>query len=174
MNKLLMGLLLVLSFLAHAVAANSVTKDDRVILPSDCVDDVLNMIRCPLDEDVSMDDAVDSMKLRANMLNFKLVAHMPLSAQVKLMGGDSKRIEIFQFCDAVIAAKMVEQSIAFAGLLPCRIAMVEDAKGQAWLITVNIDSIIQSAAFPPDFQAMGMTVRNKIFSILKAGAQGDL
>lgn len=174
MHTLLMGLLLVLGFVGNAVAANNVAQDDTVILPGDCIHDALNMIRCPLREDVSMDDAIDSMKLRANLLNFKLVAHMLLSEQVKLMGGRSKRIEILQFCDALIAAKMVARNIAFAGLLPCRIAMVEDNQGQAWLITLNIDSVMQDAAFPSDLQTLGMTVRNKIFNILKAGAHGDL
>ena len=169
MNKLLIGLLLVLGF-----SANVTADEEMVVLPKDCVNDAMNMIRCPLQDDVSMDDAADSMKLRANILNFKLVAHMPLSEQVKAMGGTSKRMEIFQFCDALIAAKMVKESIAFAGLLPCRIAMVEDEKDQAWLITMNIDSVLQDATFPPDFQEIGMTVRNKIFSILKAGAEGDL
>ena len=40
-------------------------------------------------EGVSIDDAIESMKLRANGLNFKLVADLPLSEQVKAMHADS-------------------------------------------------------------------------------------
>ncbi|RXL71700.1 DUF302 domain-containing protein, partial [Citrobacter sp. AAK_AS5] len=61
------------------------------------------VLKMPLAEGVSADDAIESMKLRANALNFKLVAHLPLSQQLKSMGIESKRVEIFQFCDAAIA-----------------------------------------------------------------------
>ena len=84
-------------FLYHS----NVMAEDMVELPEDCSNIELSMIKCPLAEDVSMDDAATSMKLRANFLNFKLVAHMPLSEQVKSMGGKSPRMEIYQFCDAI-------------------------------------------------------------------------
>ena len=117
--------------------------DEMVELPEGCTDIELSMIKCPLAEDVSMDDAVTSMKLRANYLNFKLVAHMPLSEQVKSMGGKSPRMEIYQFCDAMIASNMVSQNLAFAGYLPCRIALIEDNKGKAWLVTLNMDTTLR-------------------------------
>ena len=87
MKRMLFALVLLFGFHAHA--------EEMVELPEGCADKGMNIITCPLAEDVSMDDAIDSMKLRANKLNFKLVAHMPLSEQVKAMGQDSKRMEIF-------------------------------------------------------------------------------
>ena len=152
---------------SNAIAA------EMVELPESCTNIELSMIKCPLAEDVSMDDAATSMKLRANYLNFKLVAHMPLSEQVKAMGGKSPRMEIYQFCDAMIAAKMVAQSLAFAGYLPCRIAMVEDDEGKAWLITLNMDTTLGAAELPEKLKVMGMQVRNNIYSIMQAGATGD-
>ena len=146
---------------------------EMVELPEGCKDIELSMIKCPLADDVSMDDAVTSMKLRANYLNFKLVAHMPLSEQVKSMGGKSPRMDIYQFCDAMIAAKMVGQNLAFAGYLPCRIAMVEDDKGKAWLITLNMDTTLSAAKLSEKLKVMGMQVRNNIYSIMQAGATGD-
>ena len=83
-------------------------------------------------------------------------------------------MEIFQFCDANIAAKMVKYSMAFAGYLPCRISLVEDDAGQAWLITLNMDSTMGDASLPKALQGLGMTVRNNIYSIMSAGAEGDL
>jgi len=146
---------------------------EMVELPEGCQNIELSMIKCPLADDVSMDDAVTSMKLRANYLNFKLVAHMPLSEQVKSMGGKSPRMDIYQFCDAMIAAKMVSQNLAFAGYLPCRIAMVEDDKGKAWLITLNMDTTLSAAKLSEKLKVMGMQVRNNIYSIMQAGATGD-
>ncbi|HHJ34950.1 MAG TPA: DUF302 domain-containing protein [Gammaproteobacteria bacterium] len=163
------GLILLLGYSTYLLAEDEITE-----LPENCNPPLLNMIQCPIADDVSMDDASDSMKLRANALNFKLVAHMPLSEQVKAMGGESKRMEIFQFCDAMIAAKMVKNSLIFAGFLPCRIAMVEDQKGKAWLITMDMDSMVKSAGLPEELIGAATTVRNNIYNILAAGATGDL
>jgi len=55
-----------------------------------------------IDSGVSLDDAAQSMRLRANALNLKLVAELPLSKQVEAVTGKPQRtITIFQFCDAV-------------------------------------------------------------------------
>ena len=168
MKKILLTSLFLLGFSLNALA------DEMFELSEQCSNDVMNMIKCKVAEDVSADDAIDSMKLRANFLNFKLVGHMPLSEQVKANGGESNRMEIFQFCDANIAAKMVRYSMAFAGYLPCRISLVEDDAGQAWLITLNMDSTMGDASLPKELQGLGMIVRNNIYSIMSAGAEGDL
>ena len=168
MKQLLITTLILfgLSFQAQA--------DELVELADSCEEAPMNMIKCKLIEDVSADDAIDSMKLRANMLNFKLVGHMPLSEQVAAMGGKSTRMEIFQFCDAMIAAQMVKYSIAFAGYLPCRISVIEDKDGAVWLVTLNMDKTMSDAALPKELQGLGMQVRNNIYSIMSAGAEGDL
>lgn len=47
---------------------------------------------------VSLDDAVDSMKRRANQINFKLVAELPLSMQMEAMTGQPlRRMTIYLF-----------------------------------------------------------------------------
>jgi len=165
--------LLITSLLLLGLSLNA-QADNLVELAETCEDDQMNMIKCALAEDVSMDDAIESMKLRANMLNFKLVGHMPLSEQVEAMGGKSSRMEIFQFCDAMIAAQMVKYSLAFAGYLPCRISVIEDEKGKPWLITLNMDKTMGDAALPKELKGLGMQVRNNIYSIITAGAEGDL
>jgi len=154
--------------------STQISAKDMVELPESCADRGLNIITCPLDEDVSIDEAIASMKLRANVLNFKMVAHMPLSEQVIAMGEKSNRMEIFQFCDALIAKRMVEQNIVFAGFLPCRISILEDKKGQAWIVTMNMDAMLKDTHLPKDLQPMGMQVRNSIFSIVQAGVEADL
>lgn len=42
--------------------------------------------KLPLAQGVSMDDAVEAMKSRANEINMKLVAELPLSKQIIAMG----------------------------------------------------------------------------------------
>jgi uncharacterized protein (DUF302 family) len=132
------------------------------------------VIKIPVQEDVSMDEVVDSMKLRANALNFKLVAHQPLYKELEAMGVESKRIEIFQFCDARIAKAMLTYNMDFAAYLPCRITILEDQSGKVWLISMNLDMFIQSANLPPELMEKAAKVRDTIQEIMEAGAAGDL
>jgi len=127
-----------------------------------------------ISEDVSVEDAIESMKLRANTLNFKLVADLPLSEQVKAMGEKANYMRILAFCDALIAKKMVEYDITFAGFLPCRIAVLEDSKGQGWIVTMNMDMMVQGVELPAELQPLAKKVRDTIYSIVDAGVNGDL
>ena len=124
--------------------------------------------------DVSIDDAIASMKLRANMRNMKLVAHLPLSQQIESMGQKARRMEIFQFCDPLTAQRMVEANIHFAAYLPCRIAVVEDEKGQGWLVMMNLDMMINGTSMSPELLLKATEVRDALNDILQAGAEGDL
>lgn len=127
-----------------------------------------------INDDISVEDAIDSMMLRANNLNFKLVADLPLSEQVKAMGEESDYMRILAFCDAIIAKKMVEHDITFAGFLPCRIAVLKDSKGQGWIVTMNMDMMVQGVSLPKDLQPLAVQVRDTIYSIVDAGVNGDL
>jgi len=132
------------------------------------------VLKLPLADDVSMDDAVDSMKLRANALNFKLVAHLPLYKELEAMGVEARRIEIFQFCDARIAIDMVRYNPDFSAYLPCRITLMEDQEGQAWLVTLDLGKVIPSANLTPELLEKAELVRDNIESIMTAGANGEL
>jgi uncharacterized protein (DUF302 family) len=168
MRNYLYAALLVFGFASPAQAQEMFELSDA------CTGIEMGMIKCKVSEDVSAEDAIASMKLRANFLNFKLVGHMPLSEQVAAMGGESNRMEIFQFCDAMIAAQMVKHSLAFSGYLPCRISLVVDDAGQPWLITLDMDKTMGMASLPAELQKLGLQVRNNIYSIITAGAEGDL
>lgn len=132
------------------------------------------VLKMPLAEGVSMDDAVESMKLRANSVNFKLVAHMPLYKELQAMGVDSKRVEIFQFCDGRIARQMLDYDINFSAYLPCRITLIEDEAGKPWLITLDLDKVIKGAKLPPELMKLAVQVRDTIVSIMEAGANAEL
>ncbi len=125
-------------------------------------------------EDVSIEEAVDSMILRANFLNFKLVADLPLSEQVEAMGEKANYMRILAFCDALIAAKLVAYDPVFAGFLPCRIAAIKDDEGQGWLVTLNMDLLVDTIDLPPELAPLAEQVRDKINEIVYAGVNGDL
>jgi uncharacterized protein (DUF302 family) len=132
------------------------------------------VIKMPIDECISIDDAVESMKLRANILNIKLVAELPLSKQIKAMGKESRRIGIYQFCDALTAKKMVEYDMNFAAYLPCRIAVVEDPQGKGWLIMMNMEMLLNNPKLNKQLKAEAEKVWKDLNGIMKAGASGAL
>ena len=103
-----------------------------------------DVYKVAVDHGVSLADAAESMRLRANALNLKLVAELPLSKQVEAITGKPQRtVTIYQFCDAVLAKDLIDMNIDFAVYMPCRIALIEDAQGQGWLVMmdVNVDAV---------------------------------
>jgi uncharacterized protein (DUF302 family) len=124
--------------------------------------------------DVSFDEIIESMKLRANTLNFKLVADLPLSKQIEAMGETSNKMQILAFCDALIAKDMVSYNLIFAGYLPCRIAVVQDDQGDNWVVTMNMDMMLHAVTMPPEIKEKAVRVRDSIYSIVEAGLNGDL
>ena len=132
------------------------------------------VVKMPIADGVSMDEAVSSMKLRANMRNMKLVAELPLSKQIQAMGKKARRMEIFQFCDPLVAQRMVEANINFAAYLPCRIALVEDNKGHGWLVMMNLDMMMQGATLTKALTVEAKKVRDALMDIMQAGASGEL
>jgi uncharacterized protein (DUF302 family) len=173
MKKFLFTLLFVLPVLVQAGTKQTIDTPafDKAIAQQMISNSIQ---RFPLAEGVSIDDAIDSMKLRANNLNFKLVADLPLSEQVKAMGQDAHYMRILAFCDALIAKKMVDYNLIFAGFLPCRIAVVEDTQGKGWLVTMNMDMMLHAVDLPDDLKPLAEKVRDTIYSIVDAGVNGDL
>jgi uncharacterized protein (DUF302 family) len=172
MKQLLTALILGIALVSTASAEKAMQSDFDRDIAMKMIDSSIQ--RFKLEEDVSIEDAIESMKLRANMLNFKLVADLPLSEQIKSMGEESRHMQILAFCDALIAKKMVEYNIIFAGFLPCRIAAVEDKDGNAWLVTTNMDMMLHAVDLPDDLKPLAKRVRDTIYSIIDAGVTGDL
>ena len=133
------------------------------------------VVKMALAPSVSLDDAAESMKLRANGLNMQLVAELPLSKQVAAITGKTeRRATIYQFCDAMTARKMLDYSLDFAAYLPCRIALVEDEKGQGFLVMMDLNLLINASKLDPNLKAKAIEVRDSLLNIMKAGANGEL
>ena len=173
MQRILISLTLALSalFAGGSASAEGAMPFDKAMAQQFVQ---MSIQKFKLAEDVSVDDAIDSMTLRSNILNFKLVADLPLSEQIKAMGEEANYMRILAFCDALIAKKMVEFDPIFAGFLPCRIAVLEDSEGRGWIVTMNMDMMLQAVDLPEDLQPLAQRVRDTIYSIVDAGVNGDL
>jgi uncharacterized protein (DUF302 family) len=69
---------------------------------------------------------------------------------------------------------MVDFNIDFAAYLPCRISLIEDEKGQAWLIMLDLNLLINGTPLNPKLKSLAIGVRDSLEAIIKAGANGDL
>lgn len=168
---------------AKGGAEEMIVAPPGVPLPTDeeeeDYDDLIRLseavVTVPIQPGVSFDEAVESMKLRANQLNIKFVAHQPLSQEYAALGlSDIRRTEIFQFCDASIAKQMLDFDINFLAYMPCRIGMIEDKKGKGWLVTMNLNIFITAVDLPKELNDLAIKVRDDLEQIIEAGATGAL
>jgi uncharacterized protein (DUF302 family) len=123
---------------------------------------------------VSFDDAVESMRLRANQRNLKYISVNQLGKEITALGGKpSRRIEIYSFCDGLTAQKMIDADVSMLAYMPCRIGVLEDRQGRIWLIAMLIDeTVIQ--ALPAAARESAQRVTAQIQEIMVAAARGDL
>ena len=174
MLQRLFGLYLGFALLAITLPTQA-TEEKTTQQPKPGMTLAQTVVKLPLEEGLTIAEAVESMKLHANGLNMKLVAHLPLSQELEAQGvEDVRHMEIFQFCDAKIAKKMVDYDINFSAYLPCRISVIEDKDGKVWLTMLNMDLLLSMVVLEGELMDLAKKVRNNMNAILEAGASGAL
>jgi len=149
------------------------------------VKDVMNLmaVKYMAKKDLSFDDVVESMKLRANQLNFKLVGHSPMwkDFQAVLGDTDAPRIEVFHYCDIAAGRAVLKYAPESLIYLPCRIGIMEDADKNIWVMTLDwdtawLDSIGGKMGLDKEKELITFArdIRDKMDNIMKAAAAGDL
>lgn len=144
--------------------------------------DMINLMtyKVKAKQGVSFDEVVTSMKLRANFHNYKYVGHSPLSKDVEAVTGKpSPRVEVFSFCDSVVARRLLNYVPELIAFLPCRVAVLEDANKDIWLITIDWDiSWLDYSQNPnkmdPELYKESKRIRDVMEDMMRAGANGDL
>ncbi len=134
----------------------------------------LQIARIQIQDSVSFDDAVESLKLRANQHNLKFVGANQLYKEIEsLTGKPAKRMEIFNFCDGLTANKMLAADPLMIAFMPCRIAIIEDKTGKRWVISMMMDlKMIQ--AMPEDTRKSAEKVMTAMKDMMVAASKGDL
>ena len=128
-------------------------------------------------EGISFDEVIESMDLKANDVNFKKVAHNKFWKDVSAITGlPTTRVEILQYCDAVVGRRMLDYSPEFSVFIPCRITVFEDATGDIWLMTLDWDVTWLARAWQPgsqlspQLQEDARRIRDAMEQIMEAGA----
>lgn len=136
--------------------------------------------KIPVEEGVTWDDAVEAMKLRANEVNFKFVGSSPLWKQIEAETEQpSAKVEMFRFCDATVARKILDVVPEFIVFLPCKIALLEDGEGKLWVMTMDWDiswldfSQNPNSHFSKEIREDAKRIRDNLTYIMEGAATGD-
>lgn len=134
------------------------------------------IVKTALEKGVTIDQAIKSMKLYANQLNLKFIAHYPLHKEIENVTGQKAQfIEIFEFCDAYVASLLLKHNPDFAGHLPYRIVLYEENQSQFWLATLNMELLLHgSQNLSSENKKQALKVQDNLLKIMGAGASGAL
>lgn len=129
----------------------------------------------PVEEGLTPEDVIESLKSIATERNFLYVGESPFYKQVEAVTGEPYRYANFlSFCDARIGKMMADYRDAYTGFMPCRIAIIEDKSGRLWLYTMNLDLMIYGGkTLPPDLKAGAIKVRDTIKAMIEGAAKGE-
>jgi len=134
----------------------------------------VQVARVQVQQGVSFDDAVESLKLRANQHNLKFVGASPLYKEIEaLTGKPARRMEIFSFCDGLVAQQMIAADPLMISFMPCRISIVEDEKGARWVISMMIDRAMMRA-LSPEIRKNAQRIMDAMKDSMLAASNGDL
>ena len=130
---------------------------------------------------LSFDEVVESMMLRANQVNLKCVGSNLMWKDFQAVLGDdtAPRVEVFSFCDIAVARDLLRIIPEMAVFLPCRITVMEDADKNIWVLTLDwdvtwLDMAGKQMGITPELRQGAMAIRDKLDSVMRAGAAGEL
>lgn len=129
-----------------------------------------SIVRVALQQGVTPESAANAMIRKASEINLRFVGRKRIYRQFREHGKISGHLEIFQFCDLDDAHNLIQLNPIFAAFMPCRIAMVEDKQGRIWLMTFNLDMVIDNKMLTPAEGEIAIRVNQNMLKVLVAGA----
>ncbi len=128
---------------------------------------------------LTFDEVIESLKSKALDLNMKAVGHnTPYVILRETYDPESPRVEILNFCDLITMRKILDYSLEFSAMVPCRVTVLEDANKDIWITTLDwdvrwMDTNLNPNRISDDLRARAMKVRENIEAIMQAAATGD-
>ncbi len=130
---------------------------------------------------LSFDDVKESLFLRANKLNFKFVGENLMWKDFRAVLGDEEapRIEVYSFCDIAVGRDLLKIAPEFIVFLPCRIAVMEDADKNIWVLMLdwNMDWVAgfeRQLGITDELWKGAIDINRKMDEIMRAAAEGDI
>jgi uncharacterized protein (DUF302 family) len=130
---------------------------------------------------ITFDQVVESMMLRANQVNLKFVGKNQMWKDFRLVLHDDSapRVEVFSFCDIATGRDLLRTIPEMAVFMPCRITVMEDADKNIWVMTLDwdvtgINMAGEQLNITPELRKGALAIHDKIESVMRAGANGEL
>jgi uncharacterized protein (DUF302 family) len=178
------AIMLVVMIGAYAKFGSSVSKLDSGAMPAfmSMFESVLKdgdpakamMKEYAIEEDVSNEDVVESIKALAEEYNMRVVGDTKMFTIADAKPNQVKFVENVSLCSLYIAKKFLNHSRYFGGFMPCRIMLVEYGNGKRYLITMDLTLAIHGG-FPLDKEMLKLAtkVQKAMDEIPARAAKGD-
>lgn len=130
----------------------------------------------PLEEGVSPEDAIESIKSVAAENNMLIVNDtiMFRSGEKDYAGNTTRHVQIISLCNKQIAREFMDYSKAFGAFMPCRIILMEGKDGAYYLATMKLDLMIAGGhPLTPEMHKMALKVADTMYEAVDKGAKGD-
>jgi uncharacterized protein (DUF302 family) len=130
---------------------------------------------------LSFEDVRDSLFLRANQLNVKKVGENLMWKDFHAVLGDkdAPRIEVYSFCDIAVGREILKIDPEFVVFLPCRIAIMEDAKKDIWVLMLDwsldwVKGYESRLGLTPELIQGANDLNARMDEMMRAAANGEL
>ncbi len=136
---------------------------------------VVMIYKVQVQEGLTPEDVIESLKSLASSRNFLFVGEAPFYKQVEAVTGEPYRhITFMSFCDAAVGKMMADYRDSYTGFMPCRIAVVEDMKGRLWLHAMNLELMIYGGrTLPPELKKEAIRVWDTMREMMEGAAEGE-
>lgn len=130
--------------------------------------------RVKINPDVSTDEVIESMKSIATDANMVQVGDSRMADEYDHEGKRQRYIRILHYCSPNIAKTFIDYSVAYGAFMPCRILIVEDDKGDRWLVTMAMELMLFGGhTLPPEMMKKAEHVRDTMYKMMDLGSQGE-
>ncbi len=122
--------------------------------------------RVKIDPDVSTEDVIESMKSIAGDANMLQVGDSRMAEEYDHNGKRQRFIRILHYCAPNIAKTFIDYSEAYGAFMPCRILIVENDKGERWLMTMAMELMLFGGhTLPPEMMKKAEHVRDTMYKV---------
>jgi len=133
------------------------------------------VFKIPVNKNVTLSDAIESIKQTATQLDVKFVNHYQLHKDFPTEPDKKIRyVEILEFTLPKEIELLFKYNPDIAAHLPLHIAAYEDTQGQNWLAVVNWDFLIYgSHNLPPEMKIRALKIQDNLLKIMGTAATGS-
>ncbi|MCW8837391.1 MAG: DUF302 domain-containing protein [Thiovulaceae bacterium] len=130
--------------------------------------------RVKIDPDVTTEEVIESMRSIATDANMLQVGDSRMADKYDHEGKRQRYVRILHYCAPNIAKTFIDYSVAYGAFMPCRILIVEDDKGDRWLVTMAMELMLFGGhTLPADMMKKAEHVRDTMYKMMDLGAKGD-